>query len=162
MGPLDDLRRDVCLCEDAINDARQALDALEPGDPDALIGCWLVLCRVTDTARQVREDLESLIGESMPDKRHTVHGVTVEKKRPGARRTDWDSENLLRLVVDSRVVDPNTGEIESTLQVLKKVYGLAGYQARITALRDLGIDPDEFAKTEYRKGWTLRQHGGTT
>lgn len=162
MGPLDELRKAVCLAEDAVAYARGALDALAPGDPDALIGCWLVLVRVTQAAKEVREELESLVGESMPDKRHTAHGVTVERTRPPARRTDWDSESLLRLVVDSRVVDPDTGEIESTLAVLRKVYGLAGYQARITALRSLGIDPDEFAKTEYRKGWTLRTWGGDT
>jgi len=68
-----------------------------------------------------------------------------------------DHDALLRLVVDSRSVDYDTGEIESALEVLKRVYPLKGYNARTTELKKLSIDPDEFCRTEWTDRMTLRE-----
>ena len=94
----------------------------------------------------------------MTDKYLTAAGVTVERKHKPPRRTNWDHDGLLRLVVDSRVLNEETGEIESVLAVVKKVYPLAGYNARTTALKALNIDVDEYATTEWSDRYTLREY----
>lgn len=129
-------------------------------DLNGLMDAYLVLLDVVREATGVRDALASKIGSLMSDKRQTIGAVTVERHRIPPRRSEWDHDGLLRMVVDSRVVNAETGEIESTLDVLKKVYPLKGYNARFTALRDLGIDCDEFSRKEWRDGFTLRIHGG--
>ncbi len=130
----------------------------EVTDLDDAISAWQLLCEAAQTLAYVRDDLSDAIARSMPEKRMTVSGVTLEKHAKPPRRTDWDHDSLLRLVVDSRVVDYDTGEIESALEVLKRVYPLKGYNARVTELKKLGIDPDEFCRTEWSDRMTLREY----
>lgn len=56
------------------------------------------------------------------------------------------------MVLDSRLVDKDTGEMkdETNLEKVRSVWGLKGYQASITALRDRGLDPSEFCEAEFR------------
>lgn len=82
------------------------------------------------------------------------HGQ-VERHRKTTRR-NWRSDDLLRMVLDTRRVDRDTGEIESDVEKIKHVYPLAGYNARLTALRERGIDVDDFCEVETRGGWKLR------
>ena len=143
--------------------ARVVLDTIRevPDIPDGLDDAVAGLVALTDAKTElgmVIENLADAIARRMDDKLLTAGGVTVEKYRKPPRRTNWDHDGLLRYVVDSRVVDESTGEIASTLEVLKKVYPLKGYNARFTALKDLGIDPDEFAETEWLDRYTLRVH----
>lgn len=136
----------------------ERIDLSGPFDMEDATSAYLILVGVAQTAALARDDLADMIAHGMQGKRETVCGVTLERHAKGPRRTDWDHEGLLRLVVDSRVVDEQTGEIASALDVLKKVYPLKGYNARVTALRDLGIDVDEFCVTESTDRMTLRVH----
>lgn len=126
-------------------------------DLEDAVSAWGLLCEAAQTLAFVRDDLANAIAQAMPDKRMTLAGVTVEKHAKPPRRTDWDHDALLRYVVDSRVVDHETGEIESALEVLKRVYPLKGYNARTTELKKLQIDPDEFCRTEWSDRMTLRE-----
>jgi hypothetical protein len=133
-----------------------------PATPDDLDDAVAGLVTLTEAKTELGiaiENLADAIARRMDDKLLTAGGVTVEKHRKPPRRTNWDHDGLLRYVVDSRVVDESTGEIASTLEVLKKVYPLKGYNARFGALKALGIDPDEFAETEWSDRYTLRVHG---
>jgi hypothetical protein len=121
------------------------------------VSAWQLLCEAAQTLAWLRDDLADAIAQSMPAKHLTVSGVTVEKHVKPPRRTEWDHDSLLRLVVDSRAVDKETGEIESALEILKRVYPLKGYNARITELKKLSIDPDEFCHTEWTDRMTLRE-----
>jgi len=151
-GPLESLaveaRRYLLRCE----------PTAVPFDMEDAVSAYLILVEVAQTAATLRDDLADMIAHGMQGKRETVAGVTLERNHKTPRRNDWDHEGLLRLVVDSRVVDKQTGEIASALDVLKKVYPLKGYNARVTALRDLGIDVDEFCVTESTDRMTLRVH----
>ena len=118
-------------------------------------------------ARQTLADWELVLVEFIADalgrNTLTVDGVgTVEVKR-GAQRKEWDRRGLVRAVLDSRrPPDPTTGEMVgsdsgravidgeflSCSQDLARVLDVWNLGApRTTALRDRGIDPDEFATT---------------
>ncbi len=70
-------------------------------------------------------------------------------------RTQWDKPDLLRAVLDTKLVDTATGEIldETPLSKVTTVWNLGA--PRLTALRDRGLDPDDFCTTEVRPGWSL-------
>ena len=123
-----------------------------------LVSAYLTIIDAAGALADTRDDMADVIAHMMQTKRETVAGVTLERHAKAPRRTDWDHDGLLRLVTDSRVVDHETGEIASVLDVLQKVYPLKGYNARVTALRALGIDVDEFCRTESTDRMTLRIH----
>lgn len=117
-------------------------------------------------ARQTLADWELVLVEFIADalgrNTLTVDGVgTVEVKR-GAQRKEWDRRGLVRAVLDSRLppspdgeVDPADaghatvdGELVTTSPDLSRVLHVWNLGApRTTALRDRGIDPDEFCAT---------------
>jgi len=125
---------------------------------DDAVCAWRILNDAYKAVAFAKDALADKIGQAMSDKRFTTRSCTVERNHVSPRRTNWDHDALLRLVVDSRIVDKETGEIESTLDVLRKVYPLKGYNARTTALRSLNIDPDEFCETERSDRWALREY----
>jgi hypothetical protein len=122
-------------------------------DLDVATAAWDELVEACRDLGRIRDALANKIGEAMPERRMLLAG-RMRKKHYKTYRRDWQHDDLLRLVVDSRVVDEQTGEIASVLDILKRVYGLHGYNARVTALRELGIDADEFCTSETR-GYTI-------
>lgn len=122
---------------------------------------------LADVLRQTRDikgqltdaisSLERLVGDRMTGFQQTVEGVGTLERHKDVSRRNWQSDDLLRVVLDSdrRVKSADEGEIESDLDVLKDVYGLKGYNARIGGLKDRGIDPDEYCDSEPR-GWKVQ------
>lgn len=102
----------------------------------------------------VRSQVEPLLAERMPEKQVTVEGVGTFVRHKRKDRTQWAKDDLLRAVLDSRLVDPNTGEVadETPLAKVLAVWNLPA--PRVTALRARGIDADEFAHVE-TGGWTV-------
>lgn len=145
--------------EDAVTRAESAVAALhalteEQNDLAELVEAWRRM-------EQVRRDLADLlvlmqdrIGEMMGDRRVVVAGVHLERAKR-KRRRNWQSADLLKAVLATRRVDKETGEVEAVEDVLRACYDLGGYNARVTALRERGIDPDEFCEVETR-GWTVK------
>ncbi len=131
----------------------EALPFTAGAELDSATGIYDRLQQVARDAGRIRDELANRIGEAMPERRLILAGRTRLRHYKTSYR-NWKSDDLLRMVVDSRIVDESTGEIESTLEVLKKVYGLQGYKARRGALRDLNIDVDEFVESETR-GFSL-------
>lgn len=157
MGPVHETNRDLALIEDAVNDAHNIVTTMDPvGELDAAIGLWQRWCQVAQDINAIRDAWANAIGEAMPEKRYTAPGVTVERHKKATRR-NWQSDDLLRVVLDTRVVDPETGEAESQLDIIKAVYPLAGYNARLGALKARGVDVDEFCTTEWGQ-FTLRPY----
>jgi len=157
IGPLHATNRDLSLIEDAVTECGAIVCSMEPvADLDAAVALWQRWCEVARDIANIRDAWADAIGEAMPDKRHTALGITVERHKKATRR-NWQSEDLLRVVLDTRVVDPETGEAESQLDIIKAVYPLAGYNARLGALKARGIAVDEFCTTEWG-AWTLRPY----
>ena len=127
-----------------------ALSALATADlPDLLDGLGLVM-NLRKSVATVGSDLEHRAGELMGEKSVTVNNVEWVRSMP-PKRGAWQSEDLLRAVLDSRRVDKDTGELleESELEKVRHVWNLAGYQARLGALRDRGLDPDSFSEPSW-------------
>ena len=145
-----DLARDVMMLSELANDIAVNIDAEDVGsDLGTALAVWQLLA---DTARRLtdaRDDLAALLAEDMPEKSMTVQGVGTFTKHRKADRKAWDKDELLRVVLDSRVVDPETGEVrdESPLDRVLDVWNLPA--PRTTALKARGIDPDEFCTVEY-------------
>lgn len=104
-----------------------------------------VLCELIDNA----------LGDACGQYETIIEGVGVVKRHKRKARTKWDSEDLLRTVLDSRLVDKATGEIkeESPLDRVLHVWNLGA--PRATALKGRGIQIDEYCTTETRPGWTI-------
>lgn len=116
---------------------------------------WLEdLARLRGLARQVgivADDVESMIAASLPAGRWTEIAGRAWTATRERRRRGWDHDRLLQVVLDSRRIDPDTGEIavdETPVEKLRAVYGLRGNQARVQALRSRGIDPDAYCTVE--------------
>jgi hypothetical protein len=78
-------------------------------------------------------------------------GLHVEVKR-GANRKAWDNDALIRLVIakgrDERVLDEESGEYESEGDAVgRALMACARPNWRVTALRERGIDADEYCET---------------
>ncbi len=127
----------------------EALPFTAGAELDAATGIYDRLQQVARDTGRIRDELANRIGEAMPEYKLLLAGKVRVRLYRRSRR-NWKSEDLLRLVIDSRVVDETTGEIESTLDILKQVYPLAGYNARLNELKRLGINADEFCETEVR------------
>ncbi len=151
MTAQDELNSAAHLLDTQATDLWKYLDGLEPSDldwTDSLV-CRDVLNGVNQTLRQVRERLDNLLAENMG----TYQRDNVKRHRKVSRR-NWEHDALLRMVVDSRIVDGETGEVESEVDTIKNVYGCKGYNASIRELERRGIQVDEYCQVEER-GWTL-------
>lgn len=97
--------------------------------------------------RQLTRDLERYVAQKMDAHEAQIGGHTVIRHKAD-KRTNWQHDDLLRIVMDTRHVNPDTGEIESPVETLKAVYAVKGYNARLTALKERNIDPDDFSDVE--------------
>ena len=137
-------------------------DPAEHGDLDRAVRHLAELRNVTTTLKEWETVLVDWIADALGSNTITVDDVgTVEAKR-GVTRKEWDRRALIRAVLDSRLppsedgeVDPADageayvdGELVTCSPDLSRVLHVWNLGApRVTALRDRGIDPDEFAAT---------------
>ena len=130
------------LCE-AVNDVDRLL--LEGDDRD-----FLALAMIRDARASLmyaERELEQKLAARMDDKRHVIEGVGTFERRQKKARTQWDTDDLLRAVLDTRLCDEDGVIIEETpVERLLHVWNLGA--PRLTALRDRQIDPDEFCHAE--------------
>lgn len=150
-SPTPDLGDTLTTLAAAVHDLGQALMGF---DGNAVEWCDL-LGRVR-AVRQELAQLESLIerdtARAMPRDLLEWDGGTAER-RGGKDRKEWDHDALSRAVtaaiVPALAVDPSSGEVDrdlaATLHEAITQYAATNRPSwRTTALRPLGIDPDEF------------------
>jgi hypothetical protein len=103
----------------------------------------------------IRDRLDTIIGERLGTYEQVIDGIGVVRRHKKKDRTSWDKPDLLRAVLDTKLVDTETGEIidETPLSKVTTVWNLGA--PRLTALRDRGLDPDDYCKTEVRPGWSI-------
>ena len=138
-------------------------DDERPGEclPHAEIDHGLSLDDLVENLLDTRERIQQLrdherflideIHDAAPQRKNeTAFGLVEVSKR---RNRKWDHEEATKHVVaralDERAVDPDTGEIEpswvAVTRALRECAGIGYWQ--VGALRDRGLDPDEFAET---------------
>lgn len=123
--------------------------------PEAL-AIWCQLEEANRTLAQVRSLLPNALASQWGEKQIELPGVGVFVLHGKKNRTKWDKEALLRDVQDSRVIDEKTGEIASPLQKVLKVWNLPA--PRVTALRELGLDPENYCASEWA-GYSIEKAG---
>lgn len=102
--------------------------------------------------RATEDDIVSLL----PEKKQFVDGIGTVEKRTAATRK-WQSEDLMRDLCRASLDPEGTGEISlsnvaTMLDNLKKVLPLtASLGWRVTALKELGIDPDTYGEATYNR-----------
>lgn len=149
----------------AINDmALHAKELAESGDYVALISGLLPLQQIMGDLRILESEVKRYIVDTMPDKMVTVEGVGTVERLAKITRRNWDSEELLRLIVRDALVDQETGEIPSSpmeavdrvMTEIKAVVPFTGSTSwRVGELKKRGIDPDEWCE-ENRDGYSLK------
>lgn len=135
----------------AIFDLDQALITFDGNDIE-----WADLLGRVRQSRQVLADLESLIER---DTARAMTGDVLEwpgglaERRRGKDRKEWDHDAVIRRVREAVVrplcVDVLTGEVDMTLAAL--MHGALDaysethrHEWRVTKLKGLGVDPDEY------------------
>lgn len=156
---MSDFATDVRLIAEAVLDLCiphvTDLDDVPIGD----VLAWRSVLRDAIAAIRAKADeLDTTIGRKLGPDAQIIPGIGKVKRHPRVSRRNWRSDDLRRMVMDSRVVDPETGEVLDAVANLIAVYGCAGYQAKIGELIKRRIDADEYAETEFL-GWNLEVRG---
>lgn len=118
--------------------------------PEATVQALARVDAMLADLRYVRDRLHQITAVALKEqgiRRLTVEGVASVEAKVDTRRTDWDNETLLDLVLAAlpvRYVDIETGEMlePADMRALLAPYFRPDW--RLTALRNLGIDPDEW------------------
>jgi hypothetical protein len=95
-----------------------------------------------------RNELELAIDAAMGDSDEAaVEGIGTVQLERTARRSGWKTDDLRRVVLDSRRVDENGEAIDETpVDKLLHVWSLGA--PRLTALREREIDPDDYSSSK--------------
>lgn len=151
----DDLYTDVRILTETVNSLDDNVGEL---DPEPMLYSNLIAFAAIEEARKnlavVAHDLEQKLAKVMP-KQLVVDGAGTFECHKKKARTAWDKDDLLRAVLDTRLVNKDTGEVkeETPLEKVLAVFNLPS--PRLTALRDRGLDPDEYCHTE-DTGYAIR------
>lgn len=153
----------IVVAVDALTDAISRLDPLARAKPDWTLAGTSALLAIIEDRRRLLGDLADWLsdrtGERMGSYRQPVLGVGTLERHSRKKRTEWQTEDLIRSVLDSRLVDTKTGELidETPLDKVRHVWNLGA--PRTGALKERGIDPDDFCNTEgSRDGYSIRIH----
>ena len=121
---MSDLHNDIRALSELVNELDNDLQYIDTGDlPSDLIG-FALLEEARRNLAIVARDMEKKIAAVMP-KQVMVEGVTFDRRKHKSR-TQWDKEALLSAVLDSRLFNPNTGELveETPLDRVLAVWNL--------------------------------------
>lgn len=143
----------IVSIDDLIDHTQDALDA---GDVEELAKLHLLTTKLRQQMSDLARAVEERLAEVMPDKRLELPGLPVLERHRGTNRKKWQSEELLSVVVGRSIVDGDgalattdpieiRSRIEAEVRACLPITGSLGW--RVTALRDRGIDPDEFCAT---------------
>lgn len=143
---------------------RRRQELAEAGEWQSLAFGLVALKKITDDLRTLIRSVEDDVVRLLPEKRAVVEGLGVLERKRSSDRRAWRSDELLDELLRLAVVDPETGEVLDDeaairarfLQVLVDCVPFTGSLGwRISALRALGIDPDEWC--EVKPGRTALQ-----
>lgn len=120
-------------------------------------GEWIQLTFAIEGLRKIKADLDTLLRDCendvarlMPEKKVYIDGLGEIERRTTITRK-WESEELLHNICRLALIDQDTGEVP--MDLLHRVTALlkaslpvtASLNWRVTGLKDLDIDPDDFS-----------------
>lgn len=143
---------DVQLVLEAVNGLN--VDDLIALPTDEALTAWAALEEANRILAGVRSQVMPRVAENMGEHQRVVDGVGTFVRHVKKDRTAWEKDDLLRAVLDSRLVDEKTGEVADETPLAKVLHVFNMPAPRTTALRARGIDADQFCHTE-RGGFTI-------
>jgi hypothetical protein len=152
-----DLATDARLLADICESLASIIDALEEVDVDQGIVVRELIAASQAVLLGARQELETKVGKAMGPDFRDVDGKRYSRHARLSKR-NADNEALLRAVLDSRLVNTDTGEVieETPVDRIKHVYPLSARDARKTALEKRGLDISEFVPAEW-VGWSISE-----
>lgn len=143
---------------DAATDVNHALAAGSPG-MGALADMASALAAFTQAHEMIGQALGEVhrwVCDTMESNDQDVPGVGHLHRDWSKARSQWSHEPLKRDALEAakhmtapHAVDPETGEMTYTwdqaVRALDALYHLAGYNARVTEIRRLGLDVSDYA-----------------
>lgn len=150
---LDDVVGDSRLLADCVDDLVRDVEALDVEEDwlAILMSVRGVMLAASAALLGVRQELDTKIARTIGPDQAIVDGKRV-RRHPRLSKRNADNAALLRAVLDTVLIDPDTGEVfeETQLDKVKAVWPLDVHSARNGALKQRRIDPDEFCETEFR------------
>jgi hypothetical protein len=135
-------------------------------DLDQALIAFGVLEQANRDLADARRFLADRLGDEMGTKRVTVTGAATFERMPRREGSTkcMDEEGLWRQVLDTRIVDRDTGEVIPQSEIIRMVYGSLSKEtgkirltgASPTKVELVGIDPELFFEKPDRVGWSLQ------
>jgi hypothetical protein len=150
----DELNQQVALLDAMLADIDDTLRHMTADDVDVADALQCRATLASPSLGLVRERLDNLLGEALGRYESIVPGFGMVKRHPRKSRTKWDKDRLLRDVEDSRLFDrEGTMKDETPLEKVLHVWNLGS--PRLTALKERGLEGDDYCAIEERPGWTI-------
>jgi hypothetical protein len=165
------------LAETAGSTVKSFEDGTSEFNPDDGFNALVNIAELKRQTRQIEDSVNELLvawmrinGEKVRD-----YGTHVAERKVSSSRKNWEHKVLLEAVVNmsladenSRVIDPNTGEVIDLLLIAKPIIdtvvkNIADAAAirdwRVTALRAMipGLNPDDFCEVEKTERVSVRK-----
>lgn len=162
--------------EDLIREAQTLAAAIVPdldqlerfsgaiNDPAALADLLDSLRAIKKRAGEVYVEIERAYIGVAGEKKLEIPGLGLVEIKSAVRRTKWQHDEVFRSVISRLADEPGvfydeeTGERFPPAQLAANLVGrlrdVLSPSWKVTGLRDLGLDPDEFAETD-EKHWSV-------
>lgn len=124
------------------------------GDPVATGQALARVEALLADVRSVRDSLKSLTASALSEnrvRRLTIAGVTTIEGTTEVKRTEWRHAPLLTVALEvqaQRLMSIETGEVMTAEESAAVLLELFRPEWRMTPLKDLGINPDDFCSVE--------------
>ena len=132
-----------------------AWEAVIGDGPDELVIKLNGLRKHIADCRMLEGELVDFIADCAPAKQFEVEGVGMVEVRHAKKGVKWDMETLVPRIVsrawDEVAVDQATGELlerpeDAVVRALRECVAFS--YARVGALKERGIDPDEYRESQ--------------
>ena len=113
-------------------------------EPAALTAILRTLREAITFLKDSYQVVEDALVEAMPSKEMEIPGIGVIQRRSGTARKSWDHQALWRDVTQVLLSDSEGPE-----DFVARLRTVVTPSWKVTGLRPLGIDPDEYCEVSY-------------
>lgn len=129
-------------------------------DPITLAGYLAALRDVKQDVSRVYDDIERAVIFTAGDRKLEVPSLGVVEIKSSVRRTGWQHDELFRSVISRLADEPGVFYDEDgclmpssqiAANVVARLRDVLSPSWKVTGIRDIGLDPDEFCTTDEKR-----------